>query len=250
MWRMGLSVICWLILVPWSALADPCAEEFTGSLGNLPVVNAHEISNPLRFRASDGQLYYFADLGFEQTGGGMVAEGEPSQQYSIFALSSSTDRWGRKPAILLDERRQDFSVRLIKNGIAIVKPQLRSFNCLKYLMNLEKLARQKNKGMWFVKSVINDYRSMDYEYYGEYWMVEALLISVGQTRSRTYLNFGQRWTEDLTGIIQKGKLEEFSDFGHDLSGFNGKRIRLRGVLQINKGPQIELKHPAQLELLD
>ncbi|WP_208991011.1 thermonuclease family protein [Pseudovibrio sp. Tun.PSC04-5.I4] len=236
--------------MPWSALADPCAEEFHGSLSDLPAVSAHEISNPLRFRASDDQLYYFADLGFEQTSGGMFGEGEYSQKYSIFALSASTDRWGRKPAILLDEKRQDFSVRLIKDGMAIVQPQLRSSNCLKLLINLEKIARQKNKGMWFVKSVINDYRSMDYEYYGEYWMVEAILISVGQTRSRTYLNFGQRWTEDLTGIIQRGELEEFSDFGHDLSGLNGKRVRLRGVLQINKGPQIELKHPAQLELLD
>ncbi len=208
------------------------------------------LANPLRFTASDGEDYYLADLTVPEQALLLTADFSGKRKVRVKAMNTQKDRWGRQAAVLVDPELADLSVRLVKTGMAIVRPQLRAFNCLKFLINLESMARESSAGIWAVKNVIKDYKSISYENIGLFGIVEARLISVGQTRSRTYLNFGERWTEDLTGIIQRAKLADFSEFGHDLSVMEGKRVRLRGIMQLNQGPLIELRHPAQLELLD
>lgn len=248
--RWFLSALCGVLIGIGSSAAGSCDEAEVSEQGLPTVLVDDALASPLKFAASDGAFYYLSDLTFPEAPHAPGQELSGGRQVFVKALVAQKDRWGRLPAILLDHEMSDLSGKLVEGGLAIVKPQLRAFNCLKFLINLESEARRKNVGLWVVKNVINDYKSISYEQIGLYGLVEASVISVGQTRSKTYLNFGERWTEDLTGIIQRGKLADFSEFGHDLSVMKGKRVRLRGVLQLNQGPQIELKHPAQLELLD
>jgi len=245
---MGLFLV--LLFCTGRAFAGPCDEALSAEQGLPTILLEKALINPVSFTASDGHAYYLADLMVPEPFGEMGAELLGGGEVYVQALAEKSDRWGRKPAILLDNDRRDLSARLVEAGVAIVKPQLRDFNCLKLLIKLERDARKTTSGLWVVKNVIIDYKSIGYAQIGLYGIVEAELVSVGQTRSRTYLNFGERWTEDLTGIIQRRKLADFSEFGHDLSMIEGRRVRLRGVVQLDDGPQIELKHPAQLELLD
>ena len=250
MFRRSVALFYFLLGHMGAVLATPCDEGLLLD-ESLPTIRMNEVlANPMRFTASDDEFYYLADLTVPEQGLLLIDDFFEEREARVKALRAQKDRWGRRPAILLDPELGDLSVRLVKAGMAIVRPQLRAFNCLKFLINLESVAREKNVGLWVIKNVINDYKSISYEKIGHYGIVEAKLISVGQTRSKTYLNFGERWTEDLTGIIQRGTLADFSEFGHDLSVMKGKRVRLRGVMQLNQGPLIELKHPAQLELLD
>ncbi|WP_063290337.1 MULTISPECIES: thermonuclease family protein [unclassified Pseudovibrio] len=250
MFRGFVAFFCFLLSCIGTVLATPCDERSVLD-ESLPTIMMEEVlANPLRFTASDGEFYYLADLTMPEQDLLLADDFFEEREVRVKALIEQKDRWGRRPAILVDPELGDLSVWLVKAGMAIVRPQLRAFNCLKFLINLESMAREKNVGLWVIKNVINDYKSISYEQIGLYGIVEAKLISVGQTRSKTYLNFGERWTEDLTGIIQRGTLADFSEFGHDLSVMKGKRVRLRGVMQLNQGPLIELKHPAQLELLD
>ncbi|KZL20676.1 hypothetical protein PsAD2_01164 [Pseudovibrio axinellae] len=240
-----------LIFLSWAEVhAGPC-EAGLGDEQVMPRVFMEAVfENPQRFVASDGAPYYLSDLKVIGDDSPEVKKFTANNFVSVKPLADEMDRWGRRPAILLDQNRRDLSSELVESGMAMVRPQFRAFNCLKFLINLERTARREKAGIWAVKNVINDYLSIGYERFGLYEILEVRLISVGQTRSKTYLNFGERWTEDLTGIIQRGMLEEFLEFGHDLSAMSGKRVRLRGVLQMDQGPMIELRHPAQLELLD
>ncbi len=247
--RVLLSLGSFLLWIE-AIRAGPC-DRTVDEAADLPgVMMSEALARPHKFIASDGVVYYLSDLWVPDR----LADGMLSDFDKRFALvmpvASKSDRWGRKPAILIDQNLSDLTEKLVERGLAMVRPQFRAFNCLKFLLNLENEARREKLGLWTDKTLISDGNSIGYEKIGGFEVVEAKLISVGRTRSKTYLNFGERWTEDLTGIIQRGKLSEFSQFGHDLATMKGKHVRLRGVVQLNRGPLIELGHPAQLELLD
>lgn len=219
-------------------------------VADLPLISIEEEMVPQRLMGTDGRWYVLADLAIELSERFAAFAREQKGGVRLAALEVPPDRWGRVAAIPVGADGRDLSHRLVLEGIAIVRPQLRGHNCLKSLINFEAAAREKKAGVWMLKNVIKDYRSIDYAYWGTYWILEGRVASVGRTRSRLYLNFAERWTEDLTGIIQRKHLEEFEGFGHALSQLDGRRVRLRGVLQMHGGPELKLDHPAQLQLLD
>lgn len=248
-WVVAVA-LSWLWAGSLAWASAECALPAGADVADLPVVSLEDESVPQRLKGTDGRWYVLADLAIEMPERFAAFVQEQKDGVRLAALERAPDRWGRIAAIPVGADGRDLSHQLILRGIAIVKPQLRDHNCLKSLINFEAAARDENAGVWVFKNVIKDYRSIDYAYWGTYWILEGRVASVGRTRSRLYLNFGERWTEDLTGIIQRKNLEEFEGFGHALSQLDGRRVRLRGVLQMHGGPELALDHPAQLQLLD
>lgn len=85
---------------------------------------------------------------------------------------------------------------------------------------------------------------------GRFALVEGPVVSVGETRSTLYLNFGYRWRDDFTVTISASRREEFEAAGLDVAALEGAAIRVRGIVQTRDGPLIKVSHPAQIERLD
>ncbi len=85
---------------------------------------------------------------------------------------------------------------------------------------------------------------------GTYAIVQGTVLSVGERRARTYLNFGTYWNEDFTVVVSGRDRDRFADTGLDLSGLSGSVVRVRGWILDERGPAIEATHPEQIELVD
>ena len=84
---------------------------------------------------------------------------------------------------------------------------------------------------------------------GRFAIFEGLLISVGNRRARSYLNFGRRWSTDTTVEIDARHREAFGgEVG--LAGLAGHRLRLRGFLKEKGGPMMVVTSPMQIEILE
>jgi hypothetical protein len=77
-------------------------------------------------------------------------------------------------------------------------------------------------------------------------LVEGRVREVSEVGRRIYLNFGGDWRKDFTLTIEAGDRSRFAD---DLSGLEGRQVRVRGWLRDFNGPAIRLTHPEQLEVL-
>jgi len=71
----------------------------------------------------------------------------------------------------------------------------------------------------------------------------------GETASRTYLDFGRRYTEVFIIIIPRAARATFTAAGIDLKTLHGKCVRARGVLFSSGRPAIEIREPASLEII-
>jgi hypothetical protein len=71
---------------------------------------------------------------------------------------------------------------------------------------------------------------------------------VGNRSSRTYLNFGGFWKEDVTVEVAARDREKFGGEA-GLAALAGKRVRLRGFVEEKGGPMMAMRSPNQLEIL-
>jgi hypothetical protein len=84
---------------------------------------------------------------------------------------------------------------------------------------------------------------------GRFTIVEGLVRRVGETSSRTYLDFGRRYNQDFSIMIPRSARAGFAAAGIDLKSLRGKQVRVRGVLFSSGGPAIEIRNPASLEIV-
>ena len=69
------------------------------------------------------------------------------------------------------------------------------------------------------------------------------------SKNKIYLNFGDNWRTDFTIMITPAIRKKMIAQGHDPLSLQGVKVRVRGWLENYNGPNIELIHPAWLEVL-
>jgi len=79
--------------------------------------------------------------------------------------------------------------------------------------------------------------------------VEGKVLSVRTAGATTYLNFGRNWTRGFAVIISRRMGAAFETAGISLKSLENKRIRVRGWVEGNTGPRIEVLRVGQIELL-
>lgn len=83
---------------------------------------------------------------------------------------------------------------------------------------------------------------------GRYVIFEGEVLSVGNRTRRTYLNFGRRWSQDVTVVIEARDRERFGG-ADDLEALAGRRVRVRGFVEERGGPMVTARHKGQIEVL-
>ncbi|MXN64934.1 hypothetical protein GR183_08445 [Stappia sp. GBMRC 2046] len=180
-----------------------------------------------------------------------IPRGNEFAPYMFYSKAKHEDRWERRLGDLVAlESGVWLAAELVSSGRALVDPQHSTVDCLEPLLALEAKARAAREGLWQNFTVLSagDPEEIS-RVAGHFAVVEGRVRSVGHTRRTHYLNFGYRWSRDFTATIDVGRETAFDAAGVDISALEGRWVRLRGFVALDRGPLLVLSHPAQLEQL-
>jgi endonuclease YncB( thermonuclease family) len=140
--------------------------------------------------------------------------------------------------------------QLLGTGNAYVAARIGSKPCATALLAAEQIARKASSGLWAnaelgPKSAANRDEISRVE--GRFAVVEGQVLSVRESGGAIYLNFGRYYTRDFSVMLLKRNAARFAFMAKDLEG---RRIRVRGVVEMRRGPFIEAVRPEQIELIE
>jgi endonuclease YncB( thermonuclease family) len=213
----------------------------------------------------DGRTLSLADGREVRLAGLEVTEGSRAALQSLIGLtgdrevrleaaSADLDRYGRVVAfVFAGDAQQSLELALLEQGQARVSARVGSKACAKALLAAERAARAGARGLWadpnFALLTPENSVRLRAER-GHFTIIEGKVLSVRDSGSTIYLNFGTRWTRDFSVIVLRRNQRIFNDAGLVLKRLEGRRVRVRGVLEQRRGPVIEADAPEQIEIAD
>jgi endonuclease YncB( thermonuclease family) len=146
---------------------------------------------------------------------------------------------------------------LIASGFARVADRIDGKACAAELLEDENTARAAKLGLWGdpYYDVLNADNPVDVlAQQGRFALVEGQVVSVRESGTTTYVNFGRRWSESFSVTISKRNERNFAAAGLDLKSLTGRRVRVRGWIEARGAggnvPWIEAARPEQIETAD
>ena len=163
-------------------------------------------------------------------------------------MSTMSDRYGCRLLASNNQEGPGLHEDLISSGLAIVDPSsaLADQEAIGALLALEDVARSKRRGIWRDRSLHPKDADDLADWIGTRQLVEGRVRRVSETDRYLYLNFGADWRTDFTVRIRRSLADE-QDLDH--KSMDGKRLRVRGVLQDSRGPLIDIANLKQIEFL-
>ena len=251
-----------LCLCPCLAHAVPCGEPTSRGL------RIEAIDERLEITLEDGRRLRLAGLEPPRASAGDPARParardqlrgwlmRPGLRVDLELLAAVPDRWNRRPARLFapggDGASQSVAEALVEAGLARVEIDAHARPCLRALLALEGKARQGGLGLWrdpaFAVMPATDREAMALRT-GQMLLVQGLVSGVGAAASRVYVNFGPIRTVDFAASVGRLNVAAFEKSGVFLSSLTGKVVRVRGLLETQFGPQIELADPEAIEIV-
>ncbi len=165
-----------------------------------------------------------------------------------------TDRYGRLVGYVYVTRgdvQHLAQAQLLALGLARVAARAGVYICAAELLRAERAAREAKLGLWAnpYYDLLDADKPVDVlAQRGRFALVEGKVLSVRESGSTIYVNFGRRWTEDFTVTIAKRNERRFAAAGLAPKRLAGRRVRVRGWIEERGGPWIEAAQPEQIEL--
>jgi len=167
----------------------------------------------------------------------------------IAPTAAEADRHGRVPAIVV-AADGDLALSLVAAGLAAAAPGLES-GCREAFRAAESAARAAGRGLW--QNGHGLLRADDPDLANrapDMVIVEGRIVSVGESRGRLYLNFGENWSTDFTVLVPEPLVAEFRSDGIDPEALARRRVRVRGWMVARDGGYLELDATWALEILE
>jgi len=212
-----------------------------------------EIIDGRSFRLSDGREIRLA--GIEATAASRTALNAivAGQDVSLRGTDDVPDRYGRQAAfVFVGPSETPVQARLLAEGMALVSPEIADKACSILLLGAEADARGAKRGMWNDPTVIKNAESPDdiLTGIGRLTVIEGKVLSVRQSGTTTYLNFGRNFTRDFAVTISRRMIPTVESAGFALKSLENRRIRVRGWVEARPGPRIEVHQAGQIEVLN
>ena len=172
------------------------------------------------------------------------------RSFGVAVLAPAPDRWGRRVVDLVDAGGQSVALDLLARGLALVRPETETRECEAERLDAEAAARAAAEGVWAGRGAVLDAGDATAlaRADGVFVLVEGVVRRVGEGRAKVYLDFAGR---NGFSVLAARKAEPlFLRSGVDLKALAGRRLRVRGVMDVRFGPRIEIADPAMIELLD
>ncbi|MET7248353.1 DNA-binding protein [Methylobacterium sp. EM32] len=163
------------------------------------------------------------------------------------------DRWGRitLDAAALDEAPVDLAGGLVAAGLVQVDAGEGDSLCRPGLLALEDAARRAGYGLWAgAAPVPTEEVARLKAMAGRFAVVEGRVRNVGERERRTYLNFAPFGTEGVTVTVSKRTWRIMLERGFSSSALRGRRVRARGIVELWRGPTLDIGAAEMIELLD
>lgn len=160
------------------------------------------------------------------------------------------DRWGRERAdIQAGDGDDDLAGGLIAAGLAFADANEADLLCRPALRLLEASARARRLGLWRGPVLSATDGAALRIASGRFAVVEGRVRHVGERGARTYLDFGARGADALTVTVSKRTWRMVRARGLSAASLEGRSVRVRGVLEVWRGPILEAAADA-IEVLD
>jgi hypothetical protein len=172
------------------------------------------------------------------------------------AAGAEQDRYGRLPVhLFVSEHGSERWIQadLVERGEARVSSRIGDRACARELLARESKAREAKLGVWaepIYGIMPADEPAAVAAERGRFAIVEGRVLSVRESGNTIFVNFGRRWTEDFVVTIAKRNERGFTAAGLQPARLQGRRIRVRGIVEQRGGPWIEATHPEQIEVLE
>lgn len=188
---------------------------------------------------------------------GAQAGAQPGARAVFWRALGEADRWGRTPALIFDGEGRRVDELLLAEGVFMLAAN--PGDCAEGARAAEASARAGRLGLWGDPDLaaVRADAPIDWSTRaGQLIVIEGTIDSIGQGRSRSFLNLGPgRGAPAL--VIAKRRWREFAQAGLDQSRLIGRRVLARGVVELERGmaesgatPTIELFHPAQIDVME
>jgi len=161
------------------------------------------------------------------------------------------DRHGRWLAHLYRDDGIWLQGEMLKAGLARVYSFPDNRALVSDMLALEAAARDAGLGIWQIGFYAprNGGSPQDVPV-DSYELVEGLIVTTAEVDARTFLNFDDDYTTDMTATISRDDLRLFAEAGLDPLALAGHTIRVRGWVTWRNGPSIAVTHPEQIEVLE
>jgi hypothetical protein len=164
------------------------------------------------------------------------------------------DRWGRASGEieLAGAPPIDLGELLVSEGLAVVDPGQRDLLCRPGLLAAEGAARRSRVGLWREGTWPMEATATEElaGRAGAFAIVEGRVVSVGERRERTYLNFGRDWSRDFSVTLPRRIWEGLKARGITAASLTRRVVRVRGILEMRRAPTLDLTVPDMLEVVD
>jgi hypothetical protein len=139
---------------------------------------------------------------------------------------------------------------LLKAGALRVVPDAASASCGKALIAAEDEAFGARAGHW--RDGAFSLRTPDQigNRIGTFQTVEGTVTTATTYKGRAYINFGADYRTDFTVTIAPADMKAFRTARFDVKKLAGKRVRVRGWVELYNGPEMEIATPAAIQTLD
>ncbi len=167
-------------------------------------------------------------------------------------LEIGEDRWGRRLGHLVDISSGHWiDGDLVSDGRLRAMPIAGDGTCAAALLVREDAARTAGRGLW--GEPLFAVRPADHalvERVGDVVVVEGTVRSVGRSRGRTWLNFGEDIARDFAVVMNDNDRSRFARAGLVLDDLKGHRIRVRGLVgRRAEAPRMAIDDPMAIERL-
>lgn len=167
-------------------------------------------------------------------------------------LEIGEDRWGRRLGHLVDiSAGQWIDGDLVSDGRLRAMPIAGDGTCAAALLVREDAARAAGRGLW--GEPLFAVRPADHalvERVGDVVVVEGTVRSVGRSRGRTWLNFGEDIARDFAVVMNDNDRSRFEHAGLVLDDLKGRRVRVRGLVgRRAEAPRMAIDDPMAIERL-
>ena len=165
------------------------------------------------------------------------------------AAESPADRYGRVIGEVFSDGAW-VQAQLLRAGALRMAPDRASASCARQLLAAEDEARIARAGHWrdgaFSSRTPEQLRGR----VGTFQAVEGTVTTATLYKGRAYINFGADYRTDFTVTVAPSDMKLFRAERFDVKALAGKRIRVRGWVELYNGPEIVIATPAAIEMLD
>jgi endonuclease YncB( thermonuclease family) len=238
-----------LSFLAWQAAAQEACK-----LGAIGGGQAAGVRDGRTLTLTDGRELRLAAIEVTDASRAALQDLAGTQVLRLEGASSEPDRYGRLVAFAFaGESPQSLQQALLERGQARVSARVGNKACADALLAAERAARASRRGLWadpnFAPLTPENHARLRAQR-GHFTIIEGKVLSVHESGGTIYLNFGRRWTRDFSVIILRRNQRSFAAAGIEPQRLQGRRIRVRGIIEQRRGPLIEADAPEQIEFAD